>query len=459
MREFFNSLRPAIACGLSVVAAGTSAASAHAPCQPPVFLELDISTTFEYPAEVQQGDIFPVYVRIQNNSDQTIEAPLPSSVLMRSDADLFYFSDFCRMHCLFAQSRMIAPGGSVLLHMGDVYTNHSGLSEGQVGYGDARLAGLTEDGQLYAIDIEDTLPVTITPVTGLPDPVVPPPRQPLELSEDQKVVRDPDTGYDWLRFNNTVGITKEELYSRLQPGGDLHGFNIASRYQVQTLIQNHLAAAGVASVRFELDDFIGGAARTPLQNLVQLLQPTGETEKKFFISGVVSDANPLLDNQPRFTTLTLYGDKTLDTIWFSSPFGLHAQVIDEPTLLDDSAETGVWLVRGAPVNEQRHPGNARYTSDYLFLPNVVIDGNSYRVDLFRKEGTVPSFVVTDMRNSLPEDLTKPAVVFDAATGRLRADNVEVVTELPAGDYDLELELVPGTDPYLTRLIDAIPVAD
>lgn len=459
MREFFKRLLPANVCCFVVIVAGAIAVPAHAQFQPPVFLDLDISATFEYPVEVQRGDTVPVYVRIRNNSDQTVEAPFPSAVLMRSDEDLIYSSNFCRLHCLFARSRMIAPGGSVLLHMGDVYTNKPGLTESQIGYSDARLVGFTADGQLYAIDIEDTLPITIRPSPGIPGPGIPAHRRPLELSEDQQIVYDPNNEYEWLRFNNTVGITKEELHSRLQAGGDLHGFNIASRYQVQTLVQNHLLAAELAVERSALSSPMGVAGLTALQNLVELLQATGETEAKFFVNGVVSDPMPLLDDQPRFTTLTLYGDKALDTLFFSSPVGLHTLVVDEAALVADSAETGVWLVRGAPVNSHQSSGKARYTEDYLFLPNVLIDGNSYRIEMFRKEGTEPSFVVTDLRNSSAADLTQPMAEFDATTGRLSVDNVEVMSELPAGEYDLEFELIPDTDPHLIKLIEVSHSSD
>ncbi|MDO9521304.1 MAG: hypothetical protein Q7L19_13920 [Pseudohongiella sp.] len=427
---------------------------AYAQYQRPVFLDLDITATFEYPSEITDGDTFPVYVRIHNNSEQTIEAPLPSAVLMRSDANLIYMSDFCRMHCLFAQSRMLAPGDNVLLHMGDVYTNRPGLTESQVGYGDALIAGLTADGELYAIDVEDILPIIIKPSGVSPAPGSPVPREPLELKEDEKVVHDPNTGYDWLRFGNTAGITLAQLQSRLQPGGDLHGFSIASRYQVQTLIENQLLAAGVVKSRAELSGFgFGIDGLTALQELTELLQPTGETERKFFVNGVVSDPIPLTDNQPRFVTLTLYGDKTLDTVWFSSPFGLHTMVVDETSLAADSAETGVWLVRGAEMNRHRSSGKATYANDYLFLPNVLIDGSHYRLEMYRKEGTILPFVVIGIEAATAADLTQAAAAFDPVTGLLSVGKVEVLSDLPAGKYDLTLEIVPETDLPLVRLVN------
>ncbi|MDO8909991.1 MAG: hypothetical protein Q7W55_16010 [Pseudohongiella sp.] len=454
MREFLKRVKSVAVCCAVCVFNSAVVIPVYAQNQRPVFLDLDIAATFEYPSEITDGDTFPVYVRIHNNSDQTIEAPFPSAVLMRSDADLIYMSDFCRMHCLFARSRMIAPGGSVLLHMGDVYTNIPGLTEGQVGYGDARIAGVTADGELYAIDVEDILPIIIKPSGVSPGPGSPAPRLPLELQEDQKVVHDPNTGYDWLRFDNTAGITFGQLQSRLQPGGDLHGFSIASRHQVQTLIQNQLLAADVAMPRTGLSGFgFGIDGLTALQELTDLLQPTGETDRKFFVNGVVSDPIPLTDNQPRFVTLTLYGDKTLDTVWFSSPFGLHTMVVDETTLAADSAETGVWLVRGAEMNRHKSSGKATYANDYLFLPNVLIDGNHYRLEMYRKEGTILSFVVTDIQAATAADLTQPAAEFDPVTGLLSVGNVEVFSDFPVGQYDLKLEIVPETDLPLARLVD------
>lgn len=453
MRDLFERLKAAGACCAIFVGAATLAASAHSQFQPPVFLDLDITATFEYPAEIQNGDTFPVYVRIQNNSDQSIEAPLPSYVLMRSDTDLIYLSNFCRMHCLFARSRTIKPGGNVLVHMGDVYTNEPGRIEGQITYGDARIIGYTSDRQLYVIDVEDTLPITIKPSPRIPGPGIPARRQHLQLSQDLKVVHDPNNGYDWLRFDETVGITNEQLQSRLQPGGDLHGFHIASRSQVQTLIQNQLLAAGVAAQGPGFSNFLGIDGLTALQQLVELLQATGETGNKWFTNGVVSDPIPLIGDQAQFVTLTLYGDKTLDTLFFSSPFGLHTTTVDEAALATDSAKTGVWLVRGAEMNRHKSSGRATYVNDYLFLPNVLIDGNHYRLEMYRKEGTVPSFVATDIRAATAADLTQPAAQFDPVTGHLSVGNVEVLSDFRAGKYDLKLQMIPETDLPLARLVE------
>jgi len=432
---------------------------AHAQHQPPQFLDLDILVEYEYPAEIQQGDTVPVYAWITNHSDQVIVAPPPTYVLMRSDTDLFYISNFCRLHCLYARSRLLSPGDKVLLHMGDVYTDRPGLTESQIGYGDMRLAGYTADGQLYAVDVEDVLPITIMPgdMPRNPFVVVPPPA--AHSREDPNVIRDPSTGYDWLRFGSTVGISADDLQTRLQPGGEWDGFQIANRYQVQTLVQNQLLSARTYLPRTRMDDFLGLSGLTALKQLVELLQPTGETQSKNFVKGIVSDSVPLVDNSPQYVTLTLYGEKSIGTTWYSSPFGLETATVDEAALAADRDNTGVWLVRGAPVNWHQQSGKATYAGDYLFLPNVLIEGNHYRVDLFRKEGTEPPFVITDISAASAADLMQPVTVFDEVTGRLSVNAVEILSDHPAGKYDLVLEITPETDPPRVNLVNLSPVAN
>lgn len=182
MRELLERINGVIARLAALLSTGVIAAPAHqtqARYQAPAFLHLDVTASLEYPAEIQNGDTFQVYVRIRNNSARFILAPKPSHVLIRSDTGLIYRSDFSHLHCLLARSRMIAPGGDALVHIGHVHTNNAGLAESQSGYGGTRLYGYTAEQQLYAIDVKGILPVIIKPSPGVPGLGIPARRQAL----------------------------------------------------------------------------------------------------------------------------------------------------------------------------------------------------------------------------------------------------------------------------------------
>lgn len=457
MTEFLKRCRAVSTGCVMLIMAAAGATSVHAQFQPPVFIDLDVSATYEYPAEVTQGETFPVYVRIRNNSDHVIEVPFPHYVLMLSDARLVYQGQPCSLHCVFSRSRMIEPGGSVLIHAGDVHTSTPGLNESQVGYGDAALVGFTADGERYRIDIEDILPVTIVPATLTPAPTAPP-RQPLVVSADEKTVYDPNTGYDWLRFEESVGVTEQELHSRLQAGGDLQGFSVASHHQVQELLLNHLHAAGIAATPADLFSVFLNA-RNAVAQFVDVMQYIDENDNKLIISGIVSDSVPDMDGQRQYAIVQAAGDKNPDSTSFSSPMALDVSVVDDAALQADRSTTGVWLVKGAPVDRHLSSGKATYADDYLFLPNVRIDGVHYRLEMYRKDGTQPSFVITDIRAASAADLTRPAVEFDAGTGHLVISDVEIISDWPAGTYDLTLAIVPETDLPLAILLNVSQRAD
>jgi hypothetical protein len=451
MSDALRRLLVASVCCALLVLTNLVAVSAYAQNSPPDRVELDITVAFEYPTEIQPGDVFPVYAWINNNSDQSIFAPLQQSIIVRSHLGTYYVSDTCRMHCIFARSRVIPPGGKMLMHMGDVDTSRRALNPGEFSFSDRFMVGYTVDQKLYSIDIEDTIPATIDPAPFTMEPPLPA-RQALELAEDGRVVRDPNTGYEWLRFSHSVGISEQELQSRLQANGDLNLFSVATHHQVQELLLNHMIAAGVSLKPVTTSGLVlGTIARAAFKQLVELMQATGETTDKIFVSGVVNDPVPLMDGERQFLMIDIYGEKTPDSFYFSSPHGLQTSVSDETALIDASATTGVWLVRGAAANRHHSKGTASYADDYLFLPNVLIDGNNYRLEMYRKEGTVPSFVVTDIRAAYESDLAKPVAEFDAATGLLHVKRVEVMSDLPAGEYDLSLQLVHGTDLPLVRL--------
>lgn len=457
---FARSWAASLLCA-TFVSTFAATTTAYAQYLLPGSVELDVTATFVYPTNIQPGDTFPVYAWINNQSQQAILAPYQQSVIVRSHLGTYYMSDACRLHCVFARSRVIPPGGKVLIHMGDVYTNTRALNPGEFVWNNQFMLGFTLDNKLYFIDIEDTIPATIDPfpMTIEQAPLM---RQALVLTDDGNRVRDPNTGYEWLRFSHSVGITEEELERRLQADGDLNAFSIATRYQVQELLINHMNAEGIAltpaTFLSHVQTIAGHAA---LKQFVELIEETSENTKNlFYISGVLNDRVPLMDGARQFARMTITFERESVSDYNSGPMGfLMTAVLDENSLINDAANTGVWLVRGAEVNRHQSTGAAAYADDYLFLPNVVIDGVNYRLEMFRKEGTAPSFVVTDIRAASELDLAQPVAVFNIETGQLSVKNVEVMSDLPAGKYDLTLEWIPGTELPLVKLTHVSLSAD
>lgn len=452
MNEFLKCISATRVCCAVFVIAGLITSSAHAQFTRPERVDLNVTATFVHPTEVESGEMFPVYAWINNHSDQAILAPFPQSVIVRTHLGTYYVSDTCRIHCIFARSQVIAPGAKVLMHMGDVDTTAHPRNPGEFSFSDVLMGGYTPDQKIYIFDVEDTVPVTIEPMpfTGYPSV---PQRQALELADEGKLVRDPNTGYEWLRFNHSAGLTEATLQARLSADGDLYGFAIASRHQVQQLVLNHVQSLGIAARPVDLSGMFFNA-RTAFTQLVELMQATEENENKIFINGVVQDAVPLMDGKRQFARVHLYGEKNPDTLFFSSPLGMEVSVADETSLSAANATTGVWLLRGAVMNRHLSLGKAAYADDYLFLPNVLIDGANYRMEMYRKEGTTPSFVAVDIRGASTGDLMQPVAAFDAATGLLDVKNVTVMSDLPVGEYDLTLKLFQGTELPLATLVNA-----
>ena len=74
--------------------------------------------------------------------------------------------------------------------------------------------------------------------------------QPIEIRNlltegDELLIRDYNTGYDWLKFSETEGLSTEEIAQLLAANDTYQGFQIATANQVEEFIVNYLRGAGI----------------------------------------------------------------------------------------------------------------------------------------------------------------------------------------------------------------------
>ena len=59
-----------------------------------------------------------------------------------------------------------------------------------------------------------------------------------QSANDKHIIRDTDTGLDWLDLSVTAAISHDDVVANLTSGGQFHEFRLANQSEVLTLWQN-----------------------------------------------------------------------------------------------------------------------------------------------------------------------------------------------------------------------------
>lgn len=422
-----------------------------------------MSVQLIYPETIEAGQTFVLHAHVHNGNDQSVRVSIGEQ---QNDTDVYALQ-----HCHFAcGTQTIAPGQSRYITVGQMY------------YADATLKhmpGVTIEPVLSVMPTDkgvklptpnralDSVTVAVNNPSDLPAPnaaLFPvPERQPLVLAdlrepEDQLLVRDPNTGYDWIRLHVSAGLRLEDALHALATEDYLQGFQLARASQVEQLLLNYLHAQGQAaqalSVRGPAADHEFGA---PLAEFVRLLSP-GITDTILAMRGVTADEPYTWDtNLPAVGSARVYGyEGPPQTGTFKQSTGFSKgryQVVDNEGGAMEMP--GFWLVRGAP-ELQRAEDRGSYLDDTLVVPTLKIGDSHYRAVLVNVDSRLGMFRATSLTELPAIDGTQvmsDQSFFDESSGLLTLPGLVLMqadgTESTASAI---FHLMPQTEPPAFELI-------
>ena len=99
---------------------------------------------------------------------------------------------------------------------------------------------------------------------------------------DGLIVRDTNTGLDWLKLTETTNISYNEMLTKLTPGGDFYGFRYA---RVSDIDQLQISAGLPAGLFFTASTFY----KSLIDDLINLVGATQASSTNSFSYGLTSD--------------------------------------------------------------------------------------------------------------------------------------------------------------------------
>lgn len=422
-----------------------------------------MSVQLIYPETIETGETFVLHAYVHNGNDQSV---LVSIGARQNETDV-YALQRCRVVC---GTQTIAPGQSRYITVGQMY------------YADATLRHMpsvtiepvlsvmpTDKGVSLPVPNRalDSVSIAVNNPPDLPAPnaaLYPvPERQPLILAdlreaEDQLLVRDPNTGYDWIRLHVSAGLRMEDALHALATEDYLQGFQLARASQVEQLLLNYLHAQGQAaqalSVRGLAADHEFGA---PLAEFVRLLAPG--------VSATIPAAQGVTANEPGtwgpslpvVASATVYGyEGPPQTGTFRQAIGflhtLYPLVDNEGGAME---MPGLWLVRGAP-ERQRAEDRASYLDDELVVPALKVGDSHYRavlVNVDSRLGMFRAISLTELSSTDSTPVMSDPSYFDESSGLLTLPGLVLMqTDGTESTASAIFRLLPETDPPAFELI-------
>lgn len=422
-----------------------------------------MSVQLIYPETIEAGQTFVLHAHVHNGNDQSVRVSIGAE---QNETDA-YALQRCRFAC---GAQTIAPGQSRYITVGQMYYADATLKHMHSVTIEPVLAVMPTDKGVKLPTPNralDSVSVALNNPSDLPAPnaaLFPvPERQPLVLAdlrepEDQLLVRDPNTGYDWIRLHVSAGLRLEDALYALATEDYLQGFQLARASQVEQLLLNYLHAQGQAaqalSVRGPAVDHEFGA---PLAEFVRLLSP-GITDTILAVWGVTADEPYNWDtNLPAVGSASVYGYEgppQTGTFKQSTGFskGRYPVVDNEGGAME---MPGFWLVRGAP-ELQRAEDRASYLDDELIVPALKIGDSHYRAVLVNVDSRLGMFRATSLTELPAIDGTQVITdqsFFDESSGLLTLPDLVLMqadgTESTASAI---FRLMPQTEPPVFELI-------
>lgn len=422
-----------------------------------------MSVQLIYPEAIEAGQTFVLHAHVHNGNDQSVRVSIGAG---QNETDV-YVLQRCRFPC---GTQTIAPGQSRYITVGQMY------------YADATLQhmpGVTIEPVLSVMPTDkgvrlpvpnralDSISIAVNNPTDLPAPNAAlnpvPERQPLVLADlresgDQLLVRDPNTGYDWIRLHVSAGLRLEDALHALATEDYLQGFQLARASQVEQLLLNYLHAQGQAAQALSVRGLAAShELGAPLAEFVRLLAPG--------VSASIPAAQGVTANEPGtwgsslsvVASATVYGyEGPPQTGTFRQAIGflntLYPVVDNEGGAME---MPGFWLVRGAP-ELTRAEDRASYLDDELVVPALKIGDSHYRAVLVNVDSRLGMFRAISL-TELPSTDSTPVMsdqsYFDESSGLLTLPGLVLMqTDGTESTASAIFRLMPETEPPVFELI-------
>ncbi|MDO9518906.1 MAG: hypothetical protein Q7L19_01665 [Pseudohongiella sp.] len=400
-----------------------------------------------YPDSVNAGNPFHIYARVYNGSGKALVFP---TITHPEWTENGYSYRRCISHC--QEQADINPGETRVMPAGLFYASGDSLQAGELRIDGFRFfsLGLAElKNQLTPFD-SFTTEVTLGNSASTPNPLLYPipQKHSLQLIDhshtgDQLLVHDPNTGYDWIRFELSRNRTANEILNAISPDGAFRDFKVARAFQVEELILNHLHAKGLPAQSSDLYSLPPRQHRSAIDEFLELIQPGQQVGTPAYILGAIADKPLAFDYQPgSISILRIFGTSE-DTCGCAPAGGIHRGGMPMSIWEHSQPDLGAWLVRGASLPERPLDVSSLF-DDELFIPVLLIDGNAYQAVLRLSDNISGVFILAEL---MPTEPTTGAPVFKADTGSIFIPRVEQINSDDSRvRYPLILELVPDTSP-------------
>jgi hypothetical protein len=296
-------------------------------------------------------------------------------------------------------------------------------------------------------------------------------QQPLELrdlnsSGDQLIVRDYNTGYDWLKLSVSEGKTLTEIEQLYAFDGPYAGFSLATAEQVEDFIFNYLRDQGMNLLPHQIQVY-SDQLNDRLKDFAAYMEAEGVRGNGFLsVSSDSDDAatsyhqrykgivrnSPLrdADKSNRRTLVnfeTFYASNSPNSFFVSySPKVSRT----ETNLSTNSTEQFAWLVRSNEPPRLIPFRSTYYVLEELSASSVQVGQDYYDIKM-RFRNRLSNLV--QLVSATPVSPSITSNVFDAANNRLTLPEVILPTGVRDNDtYSVEMEYIDGTDPALFWLI-------
>lgn len=364
----------------------------------PPFVPPELAINFRHPQQIQAGEPFNVTATISNTGTEMVELGLISSFARFTQSAGPHGESYewqgCTQLCVLQGQSKLEPGQSMVQDFGNFFYTADTLFSGELRLGELDLRTFDSHRRVGSVNIsQDAVRIQVINPSGgeTPNPgVLIEPTRPLESippAEGQQftIIRDPNTGYDWLSLSATLDQDPAQVLEQLEAGGSFAGFRRARASQVKQLVRNmlHSIRPDIPGHRIHQSD------NSVNEILIQFLEIFGITLEGTF--GVVSPQKPLIfsgvffgvvDDQPPYpatqqSRLTVISHQIFRPGQFFRPItaGSRVSVIDFTPLL--GIPTATWLVRTGETEPEFGPLEARYHNDSLVVPLVEVDGQYF----------------------------------------------------------------------------------
>ncbi len=421
--------------------------------------DIRASLVLDYPDTVSAGSHVEVSGTLHNQGDE----PIAGHFILGSDRHLSsHVNSFrqvsCRFKCLYNGQFPLNRGDSIDVLFRQMYYEDDYLFSGNLhikGPHAIVTDSLGRTAYVYADDIH--VDIVQSGAEGAPAvyPAIPE-RESLALitssdSSPRPVVLDPNTGKHWIPLSSSQGMAFSQVVAETRTGGRFAGYSIANSEEVKTLMLNHIYASGLDYPEYAL---FGG--HKDLHGVTgSLLDLIGETLASDHVGGQTRYAQGMVADvpEPGAKTVTMDVRQQNGT---SGIFGMTGSFWLNSFGTAQYEGMGTWLVKSPARIGGVHALQSADAVDFrygqLFISSVDVDGQTYQVSL----RVIDKHDLTLELVSIVDEFSRePAALYDVQNLILQIPRLGYFVFPDETVYfDVEMVLVPGTDPMRFRVVSA-----